>query len=182
MQELQTVGKLVGIKELKATIPVHCFNSSIKKSLLWIFHDVLLAITIASLASWFIPQVQNPILRYASWAVYGWLEGLVFTGLWVCQLSCWCIESELLKRYLGTNLGMVHSFRRKILMTLLVSSSTLFFSHHTFLGNLHIGDITFTPITWNLTTTMCLRGAPSIWRQLEPLPGDWMSWPKMHRL
>jgi len=85
-QELQTIGKLVGIKELRNAIPKHCFKPSIRNSLLWICHDIILAITLASLAYRFIPQVETPILRYATWAAYGWLEGLVFTGIWVCQV------------------------------------------------------------------------------------------------
>ena len=31
----------------------------------------------------FIPLVQNPLIRYSVWALYGWVQGLVMTGIWV---------------------------------------------------------------------------------------------------
>ena len=35
----------------------------------------------------FIPLIQNPLIRYSVWALYGWVQGLVMTGIWVSLVT-----------------------------------------------------------------------------------------------
>jgi omega-6 fatty acid desaturase (delta-12 desaturase) len=85
---LQNGPTQVGIKELKSSIPPHCFKPSPTRSLLWLLHDISLAILISVVAGQSIPQVESSILRCALWASYGWIQGLLFTGIWVLGHEC----------------------------------------------------------------------------------------------
>lgn len=78
----------MGIKELKDAIPPHCFNPSYRLSLWYLFRDLLLAATGGILALTFIPQIENYWLRCITWAVYGYVEGLFFVGLWILGHEC----------------------------------------------------------------------------------------------
>ena len=35
----------------------------------------------------FVPLIENPLLRYGTWALYGWLQGLAMTGVWVSRID-----------------------------------------------------------------------------------------------
>jgi hypothetical protein len=73
----------VTVDELKRVIPSHCFKSSYGLSLFYLFRDFVAVAAIAYVAWAYIPGIQMPIARYAAWAIYGYIQGLVFTGLWV---------------------------------------------------------------------------------------------------
>lgn len=79
----QVLDSKVGVQQLREGIPAHCFKSSYRTSLYYLFRDLALASTLAYAALRFLPKVPNFPLRYISWAVYGYLQGLVLTGVWV---------------------------------------------------------------------------------------------------
>ena len=45
--------------------------------------DLLLAVVLVGAAFICIPQIPHKGLRYAAWALYGYVQGLVMTGIWV---------------------------------------------------------------------------------------------------
>lgn len=74
----------VGIKELRKAIPEHCFKPSYWISFSYLVRD-LAAISILMFAAFtYIPKINDPVMRWSAWALYGYVEGLLFTGLWVC--------------------------------------------------------------------------------------------------
>ena len=42
----------------------------------------------------FVPQIENNLLRYAAWAAYGYVQGLAFTGLWVCEIASTALSAK----------------------------------------------------------------------------------------
>ena len=80
---MQNANKQVGIDELRAAIPPECWKTTNWQAWTLLMRDVLLAGIIMYLAYLYIPLINDPSLRFVAWAFYGWLEGLVFTGLWV---------------------------------------------------------------------------------------------------
>ncbi|KAL2682377.1 hypothetical protein Neosp_006827 [[Neocosmospora] mangrovei] len=71
------------IKTLRNAIPTHCFAPSTSRSLGYLLRDVAFACTLTWLAIHFIPMLPNPTLRGGAWVVYGFIQGLVGTGLWI---------------------------------------------------------------------------------------------------
>lgn len=71
------------IKTLRNAIPAHCFASSTSRSLGYLLRDVVFACTLYWLAIHFIPMLPIPILRGVAWIAYGFIQGLVGTGLWI---------------------------------------------------------------------------------------------------
>ncbi|KAL9055330.1 MAG: hypothetical protein Q9162_003637 [Coniocarpon cinnabarinum] len=78
----------VDIQQLRKAIPTHCFRPSYTTSLYYLCRDLLAAASIAWIAHTNIPHIPDPTLRLIAWAVYGWLEGLVFTGIWILGHEC----------------------------------------------------------------------------------------------
>ncbi|KAF2233029.1 delta-12 fatty acid desaturas-like protein [Viridothelium virens] len=78
----------IRIDELKKAIPPRCFKSSYIRSSFSLFQDMALAILIMRAAFLFVPQIQSVPVRWLAWAFYGWIEGLIFTGLWVLAHEC----------------------------------------------------------------------------------------------
>lgn len=77
--------KVVTIDDLKRAIPAHCFNRSYSKSLFYLFRDFIAVAIFGSVAWYFIPHIQYTPARYVAWIAYGYVQGLVFTGLWVAR-------------------------------------------------------------------------------------------------
>jgi omega-6 fatty acid desaturase / acyl-lipid omega-6 desaturase (Delta-12 desaturase) len=97
------------VKELLSAIPAHCFERSAVHSFAYVFFDFALVAALAYAASWIDPLVastnfassQNPLgqnilaastqataLRWSLWGAYTFLQGLVFTGIWVIAHEC----------------------------------------------------------------------------------------------
>lgn len=79
----QKAGKDVSIQDLRNAIPDYCFKPSLMKSFFYLFRDLAMASGLMLAAFNFIPLIQSPLLRYSVWALYGWLQGLIMTGIWV---------------------------------------------------------------------------------------------------
>ncbi|KAL8677700.1 MAG: hypothetical protein Q9186_005913 [Xanthomendoza sp. 1 TL-2023] len=78
------------IKEIRQAIPPHCFERSALRGYSYIARDVLLlASTFTIWHNYVTPQtVPSTLLRLALWSVYGFLQGLFATGLWVIAHEC----------------------------------------------------------------------------------------------
>ena len=77
----------VGIKELRKAIPEHCFKPSYWISFSYLFRD-LAAISLLLFAAFtYVPKIDDPVARWSAWALYGYVQGLLFTGLWVCSFA-----------------------------------------------------------------------------------------------
>ena len=47
------------------------------------FRDLLVVTALGYAAQTYIPRIEYKAARYAAWLLYGWFQGLTFTGLWV---------------------------------------------------------------------------------------------------
>jgi omega-6 fatty acid desaturase (delta-12 desaturase) len=80
-----------------------------------LLRDILGVVALATLAVFTIPQIKNPYFYAISWCLYGFIQGLFGTGLWVLAHECghggfspsqrlndmigWSIHSMLLTPY-----------------------------------------------------------------------------------
>lgn len=86
-QEVQGVKKTVTVDDLKKAIPAHCFKPSYSKAFFYLFRDFLVVGALGAFAWICIPQLNYRVARYAAWLLYGYFQGLAFTGLWVSVLT-----------------------------------------------------------------------------------------------
>ena len=79
---VSTMASELDIQHLRKAIPKHCFESSLKTSLYYLARDVLLVATLAFSAN---QILSTPFLavRILAWTLYGYIQGLVFTGVWI---------------------------------------------------------------------------------------------------
>ncbi|EEP78036.1 hypothetical protein UREG_02885 [Uncinocarpus reesii 1704] len=77
-----------GIRELRDAIPAHCFESSYTTSFYYVARDLAIVAALALAALHFIPSIPSPVYRFVAWAIYGFTQGLVGTGLWVLAHEC----------------------------------------------------------------------------------------------
>ncbi|WFD32381.1 hypothetical protein MSPP1_003426 [Malassezia sp. CBS 17886] len=90
------------VKDLLSAIPRHCFERSTLRSSMYVLGDFAQAALLVYGATWidtlagmvhlsfaFVSEaaVQTAV-RYALWAMYGFVQGLVFTGIWVIAHEC----------------------------------------------------------------------------------------------
>ncbi|KAF2793394.1 delta-12 fatty acid desaturas-like protein [Melanomma pulvis-pyrius CBS 109.77] len=78
----------VGIQQLREKIPRHCFKPSYVTSFYYLFRDIFFAITLGLLAFYGIRRLPSVYIRAVVWALYGYSQGLVLTGLWVLGHEC----------------------------------------------------------------------------------------------
>ena len=71
------------IQTIRDAIPAHCFEPSTVRSLAYVVRDVSMAAALGWAAFTYIPQIQDFAWRTAAWIVYGYLQGLVCTGVWI---------------------------------------------------------------------------------------------------
>ncbi|KAF9035181.1 fatty acid desaturase-domain-containing protein [Panaeolus papilionaceus] len=88
------------LKEIRAAIPPEFFVRDTRRGLLYFARDVLLAATAWKAATYIDPYfgqsatkelltpVGAEVARWASWCVYWWFQGLIFTGIWVIGHEC----------------------------------------------------------------------------------------------
>lgn len=80
------VGKNVSVQDLRNAVPDYCFKPLLMKSCFYLIRDLALASGLMIAAFNLIPLIQSPLLRYSVWALYGWVQGLVMTGIWVSHV------------------------------------------------------------------------------------------------
>ncbi|KAG6872701.1 hypothetical protein C0995_007369 [Termitomyces sp. Mi166 len=88
------------LKEIRAAIPSKYFIRDMRKGMLYLARDVLMATVVLSLATTIDPYFKqaatrelltplgSEVARWAAWSVYWWFQGLIFTGIWVIGHEC----------------------------------------------------------------------------------------------
>ncbi|KAI9277110.1 fatty acid desaturase-domain-containing protein [Phascolomyces articulosus] len=75
------------IKEIRDTIPAHCFHRDTFRSFLYLFHDLFLVFILGYTATYFSTASTFP-LRICLWILYWIAQGIVFSGIWVLGHEC----------------------------------------------------------------------------------------------
>ncbi|KAL0474133.1 bifunctional D12/D15 fatty acid desaturase [Neurospora intermedia] len=130
------------IKTIRDAIPDHCFRPRVWISMAYFIRDFAMAFGLGYLAWQYIPLITSTPLRYGAWALYGYLQGLICTGIWILAHEC---GHGAFSRHTWFNnvMGWIgHSF-------LLVPYFSWKFSHHRhhrFTGHME-KDMAFVPAT-----------------------------------
>ncbi|PYH82640.1 oleate delta-12 desaturase [Aspergillus uvarum CBS 121591] len=129
------------LQDLKNAIPKECFDSSAVTSLLYVARDILYCaiLTYAAFHIYLLPTLE---LRIIAWAVYGFFQGCVGTGLWILAHECGhgaFSRHQKLNDFVGWAL---HSF----LMVPYFSWKITHARHHRYTGHME-KDTVFVPWT-----------------------------------
>ena len=76
------------MNDILEAIPSECFHRSAVKGLSYVARDLVLAFLIGLTAHYGITLLPTSTLRFAAWMVYGFVQGLVGTGIWVLAHEC----------------------------------------------------------------------------------------------
>ena len=77
------------LKELRDSIPAHCFERSLLKSMLYTFHNLTVCVLLFYGASWIDPLSHSCwCLQWVLWPVYWFLQGSYMFGLWILAHEC----------------------------------------------------------------------------------------------
>lgn len=78
------------VKQIRDAIPAHCFERSAIRGFSYVARDILLlALTFYLFHTYNTPgNILSPSIRFSLWAVYGFVQGLFATGLWVLAHEC----------------------------------------------------------------------------------------------
>lgn len=78
------------IKQIRSAIPAHCFERSALRGFAYIARDVLLlASTFYLFHRYATPNnIHSVMIRFVLWVIYGFVQGLFATGLWVIAHEC----------------------------------------------------------------------------------------------
>ncbi|KAH9811794.1 fatty acid desaturase-domain-containing protein [Melampsora americana] len=87
------------IKEILSAIPSHCFDRSLFRSLSYVLRDLCLTSVLVYAATFIDPAFNSKdgvvlkgqlgaMANFGAWSLYGYLLGLVFTGIWVLAHEC----------------------------------------------------------------------------------------------
>ncbi|KAK4198061.1 fatty acid desaturase-domain-containing protein [Triangularia verruculosa] len=71
------------IQTIRDAIPAHCFEPTVLHSMAYVVRDLTMAGVLGWAAFTYIPQISDSIVRGLAWALYGYLQGLVLTGVWI---------------------------------------------------------------------------------------------------
>ena len=79
------------IKQIRDAIPKHCFERSALRGLSYVARDLLyMGLNFYAFNNHIIPALgaYSPIVRGVAWGVYGFVQGLFGTGIWVLAHEC----------------------------------------------------------------------------------------------
>jgi hypothetical protein len=131
-QLVQGREKVVSVKDLRKAIPPHCFKVNHTTALSFLIRDLFLVYILGWVAWTYIPLIRYEgllgidLVRYAAWLLYGYVQGLIFTGIWVCSAGMPVYKSQLKEsRFSVTKLATATSPHFQSSMTLSVSFVTL---------------------------------------------------------
>ncbi|KFH47027.1 Delta(12) fatty acid desaturase-like protein [Hapsidospora chrysogenum ATCC 11550] len=71
------------INTLRRAIPKHCFEPPVARSLGYLVRDVAMIGALGWAALTYIPTIPDATARTAAWVLYGFVQGLICTGLWI---------------------------------------------------------------------------------------------------
>ena len=76
------------MNDILEAIPPECFNRSALKGFGYVARDLTMIVIVGVTAHYTIPLLPNPTLRFLAWMVYGFINGLFGTGIWVLAHEC----------------------------------------------------------------------------------------------
>ncbi len=99
------------IKQIRDAIPARCFDRSAVRGYSYILRDILLLTTNFYLFNRYNTpdRIPSASLRFGLWAIYGFLQGLFATGLWVIAHECGHQSFSTLKVVNDTTGWILHS-------------------------------------------------------------------------
>ncbi|GKT66065.1 delta fatty acid desaturase [Colletotrichum tofieldiae] len=153
------------IQTIRDAIPAHCFEPSLVTSFYYVFRDLTMVAGLVWAALTYIPSIQDPIFRATAWMVYGFVQGLVCTGVWILGHECGhgaFSKNTKLNDCVG---WVLHSF-------LLVPYFSWKFSHHRhhrFTGHMQ-KDMAFVPATQPKPSSKPLFGSIDLHELFEDAP------------
>ncbi|KAJ3963185.1 hypothetical protein N0V92_000009 [Colletotrichum tropicale] len=153
------------IQTIRDTIPAHCFEPSLWTSFYYVFRDYSMVAALVWAALTYIPAIQDPIVRGAAWMIYGFVQGLVCTGVWILGHECGhgaFSKNQKLNDVVG---WVLHS-------SLMVPYFSWKFSHHRhhrFTGHMQ-KDMAFVPATQPKASKKPLFGAIDLHELFEDTP------------
>jgi omega-6 fatty acid desaturase / acyl-lipid omega-6 desaturase (Delta-12 desaturase) len=139
------------MNDILEAIPAECFERSAIRGLGYVARDLLMITLLGLTAHYTIPLLPNPALRFLGWMVYGFIQGLVCTGVWVLAHECGhqaFSSSRKLNDFVG---WVLHS----CLLVPYFSWQITHGKHHKATGHLS-KDMVFVPKT--LSTLLIRRG------------------------
>ncbi|KAF4781460.1 fatty acid desaturase [Colletotrichum scovillei] len=153
------------IQTIRDAIPAHCFEPSLVTSYYYVVRDLTMVAGLVWAALTYIPGIQDPILRATAWMVYGFVQGLICTGVWI--LGHECGHGAFSKNDKVNNITgwALHSF-------LLVPYFSWKFSHHRhhrFTGHMK-KDMAFVPATAPKPSKKPLFGSIDLHELFEDTP------------
>ncbi len=128
------------IQTIRDAIPPHCFQPTVLRSMSYLFRDLVLISAWGWAGFTYIPQIEHNLLRGLAWLVYGYIQGLFCTGLWILAHECGHGAFSLHQRFNDVVGWAAHSL-------LLVPYFSWKFSHHRhhrFTGHME-KDMAFVP-------------------------------------
>ncbi|KAI8676292.1 FA-desaturase domain-containing protein [Fusarium falciforme] len=130
------------IKTIKDAIPAHCFQPSLFTSFYYVFRDFAMVATLVWAALTYIPAIPDQRLRVAAWMVYGFVQGLVCTGVWILGHECGHGAFSTHGKLNNVVGWFLHSF----LLVPYFSWKYSHHRHHRFTGHMDL-DMAFVPAT-----------------------------------
>lgn len=95
--------KLPSIKEIRRAIPDHCFERSFLKSTAFLGRDLLLCISLGTLA-WNYLEYELTVINSFTWIIYGIIQGTFMLGIWYIAHECahhaYC-EYDIINDFIG---------------------------------------------------------------------------------
>ncbi|KAH7129463.1 bifunctional D12/D15 fatty acid desaturase [Dactylonectria estremocensis] len=153
------------IKSIKDAIPAHCFQPSLVTSYYYVFRDLAMVSALVWAALTYLPGIQDPVVRTAAWMVYGFVQGLVCTGIWIMGHECGHGAFSLHNKVNNVTGWALHSF-------LLVPFFSWKFSHHR--HHLYHGhmekDMAFVPATAPKSSRQALLAGIGLEELFEDTP------------
>lgn len=83
-----TRASTLDIAQLRSAIPKHCFNSSTWRSTSHVVLNIAAIFVLFVTALSFSKELLGPIASIILWVTYTYLQGLMFTGVWVLAHEC----------------------------------------------------------------------------------------------
>lgn len=76
------------LDRIRKAIPKHCFEPSATLSAAHIILNVTITLLLATCALRIVPLVPYTAIRWALWLAYGYVQGLLMTGIWILGHEC----------------------------------------------------------------------------------------------
>ncbi|KAI9152043.1 Oleate hydroxylase FAH12 [Paramyrothecium foliicola] len=130
------------IQTIRNAIPAHCFEPSLVTSYYYVFRDFAMVGALVWAALTYIPSIPDPYYRTAAWMVYGFLQGLVCTGIWILGHECGHGAFSKNTKLNNVTGWVLHSF----LSVPYFSWKYSHHRHHRFTGHI-VKDMAFVPAT-----------------------------------